>query len=94
MFQRYERGKPVTPLEKKGESHETGTTVIFKPDAEIFESVEFSYTILVNRLRELAFLNKGLIINLIDERMGRDKSDFFQFNGGIREFAEFLSENK
>ncbi|MFX0100915.1 MAG: type IIA DNA topoisomerase subunit B [Candidatus Hodarchaeota archaeon] len=93
-YQRYERGKPVTPLEKGDATEEHGTTVLFKPDAKIFETTRFSYTIMVNRLRELAFLNKGLSINLIDERSEDEKSDFFQFNGGIVEFAEFLSENK
>ncbi|MHA1794379.1 MAG: DNA topoisomerase (ATP-hydrolyzing) subunit B [Promethearchaeota archaeon] len=92
--QRYEKGKPVTPLEKKEQTSETGTTVIFKPDPEIFQSTQFSYSTLANRLRELAFLNRGITINLMDEREGKDKSDIFQFSGGINEFVEFMSENK
>ncbi|MBD3186922.1 DNA topoisomerase (ATP-hydrolyzing) subunit B [Candidatus Bathyarchaeota archaeon] len=93
-YQKYSRGKPLTPLIKKRETNETGTVICFRPDDDIFTFTEFSYTILANRLRELAFLNKGLAITIVDEREGKDKSDFFMYNGGIIEFVEFLSENK
>ena len=66
--QRYEKGKPVTPLEVIGQTKKTGTKISFLPDDTIFEITEFSFDILANRLRELSFLNKGLTINLEDER--------------------------
>jgi len=90
--QRYERGKTVTKLTVIGKSKNTGTKVTFKPDKEIFKSIEFSYDILANRLRELAFLNKGLEIVLKDER--QDKETVFKFSGGIISFVEYLNKNK
>jgi DNA gyrase subunit B len=88
------RGRGISGVERHEETTEHGTTITFKPDPEIFEETEFNYSILETRLRELAFLNKGIIINLADEREGSEKSDTFQFNGGIIEFAEYLCENK
>ncbi|MHA1370981.1 MAG: DNA topoisomerase (ATP-hydrolyzing) subunit B [Promethearchaeota archaeon] len=95
-YQKYSKGKPVTRLEKRCEIpvQVTGTAITFKPDLGIFNQTSFSYSVLANRLRELAFLNKGLAINLIDDREGKDKSDFFQYNGGIVEFVEFLNGDK
>ncbi|HRZ13986.1 MAG TPA: DNA topoisomerase (ATP-hydrolyzing) subunit B [Candidatus Omnitrophota bacterium] len=91
--QRYERGKTVTKLTVIGKSKATGTKITFKPDKEIFtKSIEFSYDILANRLRELAFLNKGLEINIKDERS--DKEAQFKFNGGIVSFVEYLNKSK
>ncbi len=90
--QRYERGKTVSKLTVIGKSKHTGTKVTFKPDKEIFPSIEFSYDILANRLRELAFLNKGLEIVLKDER--HDKESVFKFSGGIISFVEHLNKNK
>ena len=91
--QRYERGKTVTKLTVIGKSKSTGTKITFKPDKEIFtRSIEFSYDILANRLRELAFLNKGLEINIKDERS--DKEAQFKFNGGIVSFVEYLNKSK
>ncbi|WP_018131397.1 DNA topoisomerase (ATP-hydrolyzing) subunit B [Effusibacillus pohliae] len=91
--QRFERGKTVTPLEVVGETSETGTTITFKPDPEIFtETTEFSYDTLQSRLRELAFLNAGITISLTDERYG--KSQIFQYEGGIASFVEYLNQNK
>lgn len=91
--QRYERGKTVTPLRVIGKSNNTGTKVTFKPDREIFgKKIEFSYDILANRLRELAFLNKGLQIALKDERT--EKENIFEFEGGIVSFVEYLNKNK
>jgi DNA gyrase subunit B len=90
--QRYERGKTVSKLTVIGKSKNTGTKVTFKPDKEIFKSIEFSYDILANRLRELAFLNKGLEISLKDER--QEKEAIFKFTGGIISFVEYLNKNK
>ena len=90
--QRYERGKPVTSLEVIGKANSTGTTVTFKPDYEIFEILEFDYDTLATRLRELAFLNGGVKINISDERDG--KKETFHYEGGIVEFVKYLSRNK
>jgi len=78
--QSYRRGVPVAPLEQVGTTRGRGTTVTFKPDEEIFEDIDFSYDILANRLRELAFLNSGVRITLIDERTGRTSE--FYYEGG------------
>jgi DNA gyrase subunit B len=90
--QRYERGKPVTGVEKVGTAVGTGTKTIFKPDGTIFETLEFQRDILANRLRELAFLNKGIKITLSDERTG--VSDIFHYEGGIIQFVQYLNEGK
>jgi len=90
--QSYKRGKPLAPLARIGETKGKGTRVTFKPDEDIFESLEFSYDILANRLRELAFLNSGLRILLIDER-SEQKNEFF-YEGGIVSFVEYLNRNK
>ncbi len=90
--QRYEYGKTVTRLTTIGKSKNTGTKVTFKPDRQIFEITKYSFDILSNRLRELAFLNKGLSITLRDER--NDKQTEFCFKGGIMEFVEHLNKSK
>ena len=90
--QRYERGKTVSKLSVIGKAKATGTKVTFRPDKTIFKSIEMSYDILANRLRELAFLNKGLSIKLLDDRT--DKEALFCFNGGIISFVEHLNKNK
>ncbi len=90
--QRYERGKTVSKLTVIGKSNSTGTKVTFKPDNTIFPRTEFSYDILAQRLRELAFLNKGLKIKLADERS--DKETVFEFSGGVVSFVEYLNKNK
>ncbi|RJO65433.1 MAG: DNA topoisomerase (ATP-hydrolyzing) subunit B [Candidatus Omnitrophota bacterium] len=90
--QRYERGKTVSRLTVIGKSNSTGTKVTFKPDRTIFSKNDFSYDILSQRLRELAFLNKGLKIKLVDERS--DKESVFEFAGGIVSFVEYLNKNK
>lgn len=91
--QRFERGKPAGPLTVVGKTKARGTKVTFKPDPEIFvETTEFSYDVLSNRLRELAFLNKGLKINTHDERF--DKKQEFIYKGGIVSFVEHLNKNK
>ena len=90
--QRYERGKTVSKLTVIGKSNSTGTKVTFKPDKTIFNKIDFSYDILSQRLRELAFLNKGLKIKLEDERT--DKEAVFEFAGGIVSFVDYLNKNK
>jgi DNA gyrase subunit B len=88
----YERGVPKTDLEVIGETEETGTTITFKPDKEIFEETVFDYDVLAQRLRELAFLNKGINIKLIDERDGKEEA--FNYEGGIISFVKYLNRNK
>jgi DNA gyrase subunit B len=90
--QSYVRGVPTAPLEQVGKTQRRGTTITFKPDDVIFEETEFSYDILSNRLRELAFLNSGVKITLIDERIDR-QSEFF-YKGGIVSFVEYINRNK
>ncbi|MFH0918326.1 MAG: DNA topoisomerase (ATP-hydrolyzing) subunit B [Candidatus Omnitrophota bacterium] len=90
--QRYERGKTVSKLTVIGKSSSTGTKITFKPDKTIFTKTEYAYDILSGRLRELAFLNKGLKIKLTDERS--DKEAIFEFSGGIISFVEYLNKNK
>ncbi len=90
--QRYEYGKPVTAVTLIGESTQAGTTVTFKPDKTIFETLEFNLDMLAARLRELAFLNKGVKISLKEEFT--QKEEVFQYEGGIVSFVEFLNKNK
>ncbi|MEO2083790.1 MAG: DNA topoisomerase (ATP-hydrolyzing) subunit B [Desulfurobacteriaceae bacterium] len=90
----YERGKPVTQFACVGETEKRGTIVTFKPDPEIFEVTEFSWDILANRLRELAFLNKGLRITLVDERVEPPRREVFYYEGGIVEFVKKINEKK
>ncbi len=90
--QRYERGKPTASLMVTGKTKKSGTKITFKPDGQIFESLEFSFDILAQRLRELAFLNKGLAITLKDER--KEKEQVFRYKGGIVSFVEHLNEAK
>jgi len=90
--QSYERGKVVTKLKRIGKTKKTGTKVTFEPDKEIFDAVEFSFEILSQRLRELSFLNNGLKITLVDERS--DKMNEFLYKGGIKEFVQYLNQNK
>ncbi|RMH38118.1 MAG: DNA topoisomerase (ATP-hydrolyzing) subunit B [Nitrospirae bacterium] len=92
--QRYERGKPLAPLTMTGTTKRRGTKITFKPDPEIFETTEFSYDVLAQRLRELAFLNKGLRITLTDQRKGKEKEQVFCYEGGIVSFVEHLNEAK
>lgn len=88
----FARGKTVVPLYEKSTTEETGTTVHFKPDAEIFTELVYSYETLRIRIRELAFLNKGVKIILSDERSG--KTETFHYEGGIIEFVKYVDENK
>ena len=91
--QKYSRGNTLCDVTKIGESDGHGTKVLFKPDAEIFEDTEFDFEILANRLRELAFLNKGICITLIDKRED-GKVEKFHYEGGIKEFVAYLNRNK
>jgi DNA gyrase subunit B len=90
--QRYDRGKPQSDLTPGETTTKRGTTIRFKPDPEIFEVTEFSFDALSNRLRELAFLNKGLRIQIEDER--DEKKLSFLYTGGIRQFVEYINQNK
>ncbi len=93
--QTYARGKATSELTIVGEcGKRTGSRTLFVPDDEIFDEVEFSYDTLEYRLREMAFLNKGIRINLRDEREGRKKSTVFHYEGGIREFVKHQNRNK
>ena len=94
--QRYERGKSCYPLKVIGECdpEKTGTKVTFKPDGTIFEDTVYDYAILKTRLRETAFLTKGLKINLHDKREGQEQSKTFHYEGGIKEFVEYLNKSK
>ncbi|NLI09318.1 MAG: DNA topoisomerase (ATP-hydrolyzing) subunit B [Elusimicrobia bacterium] len=91
-FQAYDRGKPREEVKSIGTTNEHGTTVTFKADSQIFGEAVFSFDVLSNRLRELAFLNPGVRITIIDER--DDKKHTFFFEGGIKQFAKFLNTNK
>src|SRR6516164_6024287 len=90
--QEYERGKPITEVTERGIAKGTGTRITFKPDPEIFHEATFDYDTLEARLRELAFLNKGLCIKLTDERSGKEEK--FKFEGGIAEFVEYLNRSE
>lgn len=91
--QEYRRGAPVAALEVVGEAENTGTTITFKPDTEIFtEITEYDYDILQSRIRELAFLNKGIEIQLTDERL--ELSNTFKYDGGIVSYVEYLNRTK
>ncbi len=90
--QRYEQGKPATKVVEIGIAEGTGTTVTFKPDKTIFETLQFEIDVIVGRLRELAFLNRGIKITICDEFT--QKEQVFQYEGGIVSFVEFLNKNK
>lgn len=91
--QSYKQGKVASELEIVGDTDATGTEVYFKPDSEIFEELEYDFEILAQRLRELAFLNKGINITLTDLRK-EDKSEMFHYEGGIKSFVSYLNRNK
>lgn len=91
--QKYTRGVAISDLVKIGETTEHGTKVSFKPDVEIFEETEYDFEVLANRLRELAFLNKGIKIILTDKRE-EDKEEVYHYEGGIKEFVAYLNRNK
>jgi DNA gyrase subunit B len=90
--QRYEHGKTVTKLKEKGSSKENGTIITFQPDPDIFDTLDFVYDTLATRLREMAFLNAGVTIELIDKRT--EKQDTFCYDGGVCEFVKYINRNK
>ena len=94
FHQTYNRGVPQAPLKEVGKTDKHGTKVTFYPDDEIFDTIEFNYETMKVRLRELAFLNKGLIIKCSDNRPGREAKDTFHYKGGIIEFVESLNKGK
>ena len=91
-YQRYERGKPVTKVEKRGGARGTGTRVRFKPDAQIFETIDFDFDTVARRLRELAYLAGGVKIALRDRRGAQPREEVFHYKGGIRAYVEHLNE--
>ncbi len=91
-YQKYERGIPVTEIKIIGDTDESGTTIRFRPDPEIFEEVNFAFEILAHRMRELAFLNKDLRISIEDLRTGEQQN--YRYEGGIIEFVQFLNRNR
>ena len=92
--QEYERGKVISDLLVIGDTEKTGTKTTFKPDSKIFTELEFDYEILLSRFRELAFLNKGIKINLIDKREEEERSETLHYEGGINSFVEYINKNK
>ena len=94
-YQKYQRGVPCTDLQVIGETDRTGTTVHFKPDPEIFtETTEYDYDILANRLRELAFLNRGIKITIEDKRSDNGKKNEYYYEGGIKSYVEHLNRTR
>lgn len=93
-YQKYERGKPVEPLKIVGETDHTGTTTRFKPDPEIFDVLVYDYDVLLRRMREQAFLNKGIRITLSDKRQEEIKSESLMYEGGIISFVEYINRTK
>ena len=91
--QEYIRGTTTTKVEVVGKTQKTGTVITFKPDQEIFKTTEFEYEIIADRLRELAYLNSNLLIEVHDKRQQEVISDTFKFNGGLSDFVKFLDQN-
>ena len=91
-FQRYERGEKKSDLEIKGKTKRRGTRIHFRPDDKVFESIEFDFDTLARRMRELAFLTKGVRIKITDENTGKKKD--FIYEGGIKSFVDYLNKNK
>ena len=91
---KFSRGKKTQDMKVVGKCDITGCRVSFKPDPEIFDTIEFSYSTLENHLRETAFLNKGIKITLTDEREGKNKKETFHYEGGLKEFVEWQNRNK
>jgi len=90
--QKYNHGNPISPVKEIGESSKNGTSITFLPDPNIFETTDIKYDTIANRLKELAFLNAGLEIDLSDKRT--NKKDNFRFDGGIKEFVLYINRNK
>ena len=93
-FIEFENGETKSPLKVIGKSKESGTKITFLPSTEIFSSIKFNYNILTKRMRELAFLNKGIKITFVDASLKKEKISEFKFDGGVIEFVDFLDENR
>jgi len=93
-FVEFKDGKAIAPLKAKGKTNKTGTYINFLPSKEVFSNTKFSSTILQKRMRELAFLNKGLSIFLVDKTLKKEKEYKNKYDGGVQEFVEFLDKNK
>jgi DNA gyrase subunit B len=93
-MQRYKFGSAVTPMKKVGKRQKSGTKTTFYPDNQIFSKIVFSYDTLTARIRELAFLNRGLKITITDKREGKERTETFKFKGGPADFVKYLNENK
>jgi DNA gyrase subunit B len=93
-YQKYRRGEPVETVKEVGTTDKRGTLTRFEPDAQIFETTTFSFDTLSNRLRELAFLNSGVKITIIDDRIPNPKAHEFHFEGGVKEFVTYLNKKK
>jgi DNA gyrase subunit B len=91
-YQKYQRGEPEAPVKKIGQRKKTGTKTVFFPDGKIFENIDFSFNLLAGRMRELAFLNPGLKIEIVSEP--KDKKETYFSRGGLAEFVTYLNENK
>lgn len=94
FYQEFKRGIPQFELKQLEKTDYRGTMVTFMPDDEIFETLNFNYETMRARFREIAFLNKGLVIKLEDKRPGQEKAEIFEFKGGIVEFVDYLNKNK
>jgi DNA gyrase subunit B len=92
--QKYFKGYPVTKLKKVGKTDRTGTLIRFKPDSEIFDTLDFKYETIAHRLQESAFLNKNLVLKLTDLREEEIREELFRYDGGIKQFIEFLNKNR
>ncbi|MGM0409780.1 MAG: DNA topoisomerase (ATP-hydrolyzing) subunit B [Bacillota bacterium] len=92
--QRYEKGIPIGDLECLGSTSESGTTITFKPDSEIFDLIKYKYETLAHRLQESAYLNKDLTLVLVDKRGEEKKEEVFHYEGGIKAFVEFLNKDR
>jgi DNA gyrase subunit B len=93
-FQEYRKGAPLAPVKKTGKRKKSGTRTVFLADGEIFSKIDYSFETLSSRMRELAFLNPGLKIELVSERQDREKSVTFYYKGGLASFVEYLNEGK
>jgi DNA gyrase subunit B len=93
-YQKYQRGEPVERVKRIGTTDRQGTVTVFQPDPEVFETTVFSFDVLSNRLRELAFLNRGIEISIYDRRVDKEKSHVFRFEGGLKSFIEHLNANR
>lgn len=93
-YQKYRRGTPEKPVAKSDKTESHGTIIRFRPDDKVFETTTFNYDTLSNRLRELAFLNRGILITIADQRLPSPKRHDFRFDGGVAEFVNYLNKNK